>query len=433
MFRDIDEAFAWIESFTNLEKSTKDLKRRYRPERMQVLLEQFGNPQNHFKVIHTAGSKGKGSVCALLASALKEAGFNTGLYSSPHVLHYRERIRVNGVSLPDESYIRMITSIHDSLGDLPGATDPTTFELLTLLGFLLFREEACEWAVIETGLGGRLDATNTVIPEAVVLTPVELEHTQWLGNSLKEIATEKAGIMKKGKPVFSSEQQNEVAAVFRDRAQKTESKILFLEDRIRKIDFKQEPGISSYTWYYRDGHVLSGELTLSGRIQAWNAALALEVLVSLYPDRDRTVWLKGFKKAQLPARMQLLSSSPLRILDGSHTPRSTTLALESFFSMSSQERDKILLFACQDDKDINELARLLAPEFSEIVITTPGFFKKSDPDMVYQTFLKYSRKCRLERDPAAAYDLAMRTDKDLLIMGSFFLAGEILKIIGEKT
>lgn len=430
MFRDIDEAFSWIESFTNLEKNTKDLKRRYRPDRMRVLLKQFGDPQNSFKIIHAAGSKGKGSVCAFLASALKEGGFKTGLYSSPHVLHYKERIKVDGKPLGDEAYTRMISSIRESMGDLPGGTDPTTFELLTLLGFLLFKEAGCSWAVIETGLGGRLDATNTVAPEAVVLTPIELEHTQWLGNSLELIAAEKAGIIKTGIPVFSAPQEGEAARVFRDKAEEMEAELLFLDDRIERIDFSQETGFSRYTIVCRDGGSLTGELTMAGEIQAWNAALALEVLTRLFPDRDRSLWLKGFRNTSLPARMQLLSEKPLCILDGSHTPRSVSLALESFLTISG-EKAKVLLFACQDDKDADGMARLLAPEFGHVIITTPGYFKKSDPAKVYEAFYRYNRDCLLISEPAEALETAESYGEDLLITGSFFLAGEILKIHGE--
>ena len=432
MFSSIDEAFEWIESFTNLEKNAKDLKRRYRPDRMQALLEQFGNPQYDFKVIHAAGSKGKGSVCALLSSALTEGGFKTGFYSSPHVLHYKERIRVNGTSLPDENYVRMISFIRDSISSLPGNTDPTTFELLTLLGFLLFQEEGCDWAVVETGLGGRLDATNTVLPDAVVLMPVELEHTQWLGNSLKAIAAEKAGIIKAGRPVFSALQEPVVREVFRKHAEEKKSELVFIDERLDRIDYIQEKGFSRYTLVYRDGHLLKGELSMVGKIQAWNAALALEVLMSLYPEMDSSLWLQGFHKAQLPARMQILSLNPLRILDGSHTPRSTGLALEGFLSMADAVDNKVLLFACQDDKDVEAMSSLLAPEFSRIIITSPGFFKKSDPTRVYKSFKEKNTCTQLISDPAEALSDAEAEASALLILGSFFLAGEILKIYGEE-
>ena len=432
MFTDIDDAFSWIESFTNLEKDTRDLKRRYRPDRMRVLLEQFGNPQNTFKVIHTAGSKGKGSVCALLEAALRWGGFKTGIYSSPHIIHYRERIRVDGVPLPDNESIRMIAFIRDHMKELPGGTDPTTFELLTLLGFLLFKEAGCEWVVVETGLGGRLDATNTVMPEAVVLTPVEKEHTQWLGDSLEQIAAEKAGIIKPYKPVFSAPQTDEVKAVFTKTAKDKGAEILFLEEVLDRIDFSDRPGISRYTLIYRNGEELSGELTLPGKIQPWNAALALEVLKSLFPETETQTWLRGFRDAALPARMQILSTSPLRVLDGSHTPRSVALALESFKNWASPEKENVLLFACQDDKDADAMARLLAPEFSRIFITTPGIFKKSHPRQVLDTFKTYKEDCQLEEVPARALDQAAEGGGNLLIMGSFFLAGEILKIYGDK-
>lgn len=432
-FVDIDEAFTWIESFTNLEKDAKERKRHYRPERMAEVLEYFGNPHLACRVIHTAGSKGKGSTSVLLASALSQNGWKTGLYTSPHVLHYRERIQIDSSPLEDQKYIDCISSIKEKLDiRLPGRTEPTTFELLTLLAFQLFKEENCDFCVIETGLGGRLDATNAVKPEASVLTPIELEHTQWLGDTLEAIAGEKAGIIKPDTPVFSAPQKAEVESVFRRKASEQNAPFKILNEQIKNIDSTVSSEGTSYTIEYRDGRNVVGKLRLPGHIQAWNAALALSVLTTLYPEVDESIWLEGFAKANLPGRMEILSKDPLIVLDGSHTPRSVTLALESFYSISNENADKILLFACQDDKDAETMAGILSGAFSKIVITTPGFFKKSSPERVYKAFSSIRKGCILEEDPGKALKLVLAEEMDVLIMGSFILAGAVKEIYGVQ-
>jgi len=429
MFIDIDEAFSWIESFTNLEKNTKDRKRKYRSERMKVLLDSFGNPQNEYKIIHLAGSKGKGSTSVLISSALTQLGVQTGLYTSPHVLHYRERIQINGSTLPDSEYIETADFMRRNLvSGLPGNTEPTTFELLTLMSFLIFKKNGCHWCVVETGLGGRLDATNALSPEAVVLTPIEKEHTQWLGKDLISIASEKAGIIKPKRPVFSAPQSKEVEILFRNTARALDAPFQLLTDIVQSIDSEIGIGGTRYSINYIDKKSIHGSLNLIGQIQVWNAALALQTLTYLFPDVDLSIWLIGFQKAYLPARMEVLSSSPLIVCDGAHTPRSISLALTTFQQLIKSQKERTLLFACQDDKEIHDIAGILAREFSSIVITKPGFFKQSHPSRTFEVFSALNRNSILEENPAAALELCIGKKNPLLIIGSFFLAGEILRI-----
>jgi dihydrofolate synthase/folylpolyglutamate synthase len=429
-FSDIDDAFQWIESFTNLEKNTKDLKRKYRPDRMVTLLEHFGNPHKSFKIIHIAGSKGKGSTSVLLASALIQKGFKTGLYTSPHVLHYKERIQVNGSVLPDEQYIQGINSMREGLHlELPGHTKPTTFELLTLLAYLIFQQQGCHWCVLETGLGGRLDATNTVYPEAVVLTPIEKEHTQWLGEDLLTIAGEKAGIIKENRPVFSSPQKEEVRHLFSQRSNEKNALFHYLPEMVKAIESTVHLGGTAFTITRHQQPPVEGKLSMIGHIQPWNAALALEVLVHLFPGVDTQVWLKGFEKATLPARMEILSQEPLILCDGSHTPKSVEMALKTFMDLTGDYKKRHLLFACQDDKEVADIAQILHESFDSIVITTPGFFKESHPLSVYETFSSLMNQCRMIEDPQKAWQFVLESQGATLILGSFFLAGEIKKII----
>ena len=214
-FRTFEQVTAYMESFMNLERRTDRYSNRtYRLDRMQALMEHLGNPQNSYRTIHVAGSKGKGSTASYIAAGLKAAGFVTGLYMSPHVSDYRERFTLAGSFVPDDKLIAAGNELARSLQDFRfhddiGDTDPTTFELYTAFAFLLFRNLGCTWAVIETGLGGRLDATNIIQSDASVITPIELEHTEILGGTIALIATEKSKIIKQNRPSFSAFQNED--------------------------------------------------------------------------------------------------------------------------------------------------------------------------------------------------------------------------------
>jgi len=435
MFQTIDDGFAWLESFTNLEKGADPVKRVYRPDRMIKLLELCGNPQDACRVLHLAGSKGKGSTAVLLASALKEAGFKTGLYTSPHILHYRERIRINGEELTDEVYLRHINDISGLIRDLPegvlpGGNDPTTFELLTLLGFLIFREQECDWSVIETGLGGRLDATNAVSPEGVILTPIEKEHTQWLGDTLGEIAGEKAGIIKPGRPAFSALQYPETEEVLKRKAEEQKAPFRLLGDLLDKAESEISPSGTAYTLYWKDGSITKGDLRMIGSIQAWNAALALTVLRTLLPREEEQTWIRGMSRAFLPARMEVLRENPLILTDGAHTPRSLELLLKDFPSLAGPGKG-VLLFGCGDDKDMETMVRMAAPLFPHVVVTSPGFFKKSHPERIRDCFEHSHGDVHFYPDPAEAMEFILRRwpGEPVLATGSFFLSGEVSRFI----
>ena len=201
---ELAEGFAWIESFTNFEKRPGNSLRPFRLDRMRWLAESCGNPQNDYRIVHIAGSKGKGSTSAFLGSILHEAGFTAGIYTSPHVDSYRERFLLNRGFISQNTLLKAITKIKNTFKKswFTDGSEPTTFELLTLTALLAFKYADCDWVVLETGLGGRLDATNIVTPVLSVITSIELEHTRILGNTLEEVAAEKGGIIKTNVPVL---------------------------------------------------------------------------------------------------------------------------------------------------------------------------------------------------------------------------------------
>lgn len=437
VFSTTDDAFDFFGSFINFEKSKKQTIRDYRLDRMKELLKHFGNPENSFKTIHLAGSKGKGSTAMFLASALNSAGEKAGLYSSPHISDYRERITLGGSFFENSIYIDTASEIKDGLktfilDDETGSSEPTTFELLTLMAFMIFKKTGCTWTIIETGIGGRLDATNVVTPVASVITHIEMEHADILGDSIEKIAYEKAGIIKLKTPAFSGKQIAASAAVIRDKAQIMQAPLLFLDDKIKN------PEISVTTEGTEVSFIIDEEknyftLTTIGAVQAENALLAWLVLLELLqPDKDEKKLLtEGINKAKLPGRFEIISKHGLNfVFDGAHTPVSIRRLLESWNSIFNKKG--ILIFGSVADKNPSEMAKLLSPHFNKIIISTPGTFKKSYPEDVYEIFREYSSNVYLIKDPAIAYKTALELPEEgtpVLVTGSFYMVSEIRKMV----
>ena len=447
-FRTLDAGFAFIEGFTNLERTNNTPIRGYRLDRMRALLEFFGNPQNDLRKLHIAGTKGKGSTGIYLAAILSEAGYRTGFYASPHVSSYTERITLAGVPFEDGVYVEMINKIASRLPELrenalPLRSNPTTFELLTLLGFLVFREQGCSWAVIETGIGGRLDATNVIMPEACILTPVEREHTELLGDTLPQIAGEKAGIIKEGVPAFSGYQHPDVRAVFETTAAARNAPLRFLADELEESSIRLHPTGSEVDLRWKGGTRECFELAMSGEVQADNSALAALTVRSLFsgsgsagPPIDTEAIHRGLERARLPGRMEVLSLAAGRrevpvVLDAAHTPVSVARLIGSFRKL--YPGDAVLIFGSVLGKDPAGMAAVLAPHFREILVSTPGTFKKSRPEEVWSHFVRLNDRSRLVREPnralEAAAETALRDGLPILVTGSFYMIAEIRDLL----
>jgi dihydrofolate synthase/folylpolyglutamate synthase len=429
-----------MESFTNLEKRSDNYTNRYyRLDRMHKLLEYIGNPQSSFASIHIAGSKGKGSTAIFIASGLEAAGYKTGMYLSPHVSNYRERFTRCGSYFSEEEYVSAANLLFSRLdgftfSDQWGTTEPTTFELFTAFSFTLFEYTKCEWAVIETGLGGRLDATNTLKPKAVVLTPIELEHTAILGNTITLIASEKAKIIKTGIPTFVSRQTPEALQVFRDEAEKVNSRMFELTSVVESLHRRTTVEGEHVSIEWKDGHITTLLLQMRGEVQAENVALALYVLTSL------GVYIKestetALQNATLPGRMEFVDPTIPLIVDGAHTVESLRHLVNSMVQLYGIQ-GSTLLFGALEGKDHIHMARLLLPVFDTIIISQPGTFKKSDPEALYQLFLDEAKNMSqapqilLEKDAYKALHLAQQLSakvRPILATGSFYLAGDVKK------
>ncbi|MDR0909431.1 MAG: tetrahydrofolate synthase [Spirochaetaceae bacterium] len=435
-FNNSAAVFSWIEgSISSLKEKDN---RTFRLERMQKLAELAGEPQKSVPAIHIAGSKGKGSVTGMIASILAEAGMDPGRYSSPHVSDYRERI-CRGLDYFDEAvYVKAGNELYDlavgALRATPLQPPPTFFELMTLYYFLCCRAAAVRTLVVETGLGGRLDATNVIEPQLCVITSMELEHTEYLGDTIEQIAMEKAGIIKPGKPVLVMKQEEPVYNVLKQKAEELNAPFYYLPDliKIENIEITKEGTAfdtsnscySCHSW-----------LKIPGKIQAANAATAIFATNFFMRDNkckqeesfthtlDEETIQRGLAKFQLPARFERLAEGI--IVDGAHTPNSVALTLETFCNLYGE--GGVLLFGCAASKNIESMAGILSPHFSKIVLTRPGNFLVSDMQREANAFKDANASLNantiIEPSPEAAVDKALELGRPLLCIGSFYLAG----------
>ena len=430
------DVFSWAESFTNLERGAYPPdKRVYRLDRMHRLLEMFDNPQGRLRIIHVAGTKGKGSTSALLASVLHAAGRRTGLYTSPHVESYFERIAIAGEPRQPELLVRMgreVKAVIDRLPpkDFPGHFAPTTFEILTLLAFLYFREAGCAEAVVETGIGGRLDATNVVSSAASVITPLDLEHTEILGDTLEKIALEKAGIIKQGAPCFIGLQPPEVKEVIRNVCRERGSAPAFLDEEASELTAAVDAHGTSFSLRLAGEQREEFRLSMLGRFQAENAALAYLALRRTRPEITGEQCRQGFLHTTLPGRMELRGTDPVVVLDGAHTPLAVTRLMDAFRAVFPGKG--VLLFGSVSGKNPRAMAEIMAPDFFRVIISTPGTFKESSPKEVADIFRAVNPATALEPDPRQALRLAVEESggtRPILVTGSFYMVAEIRRLL----
>lgn len=419
MFKTINEGFNWIVSFTNLEQKTDLSKRGYRLDKMHRLLELFDNPHKAYKIIHVAGSKGKGSTCGFLASILNSAGYKTGVYSSPHLLDYRERITENHQFFTDNTYLSALNSIKEKIEvlkpkDLPGG-EPTTFELLTLLAFMIFRQEGCEWVVLETGIGGRLDSTNVVNPVASVITTIELEHTELLGETLEEIAYEKAGIIKRNRPTFASNNTASVSQVLNRKAVQENSKLILLPKH-----YTIAIGSMGTVLNYEGNSYTVG---LQGEVQGGNALLALTTIKNLLPHISQEILEIGLKNVSIPGRFHIIGNV---ILDGAHTKKSIISTIKTFKAIYGEGS---IIFGAVLGKDIKAMVKEVNENFNNIFISKPGNFKESNIKEIKELFHKLGKDTILIESAKEVLETAKQLGDPILVTGSFYMAGEIAKVL----
>jgi dihydrofolate synthase/folylpolyglutamate synthase len=445
-FARYDDAWTFLLDRVNVERTPpgKVDKDAFKFERTVALMDALGNPQRSFRVVHVAGSKGKGSVCEMTASALQGCGFTTALYTSPHLVSPRERLRINQRPISEEDFralaervAGLVPQIRKRLGE------PTFFELLTAMAFLYFAEQAVDIAVVEVGLGGRLDCTNVVLPEVSLLTAIQLEHRDLLGDTLEAIAGEKAGIIKPGIPAITIPQSEDVLGVFRDAAAKNHTTLSVLG---REIEFSTRvsfsPGLGHHakvcltTRHSNFEHV---PVPLMGEHQAFNCGLALAALDQLRAKGmpiPEDAAAAGLAATPNFGRLEFIHDSPRIAVDGAHNPESVHALVRTIGAFVKCDT-LVMIFGCAADKDIDGMLAKVALGADKVIFTkASGNARAAEPRDLLKKY----------HDLGGQMGQAAPTLKDALntaakgvsrgdlicVTGSFYLAGEAKALLDEK-
>ncbi len=346
-----NQALDYLYSFVDysLKHISELAKAEFNLDRMFALMEELGNPQKKYPIIHVAGTKGKGSVAALCASALKAAGYKTGLYTSPHLWDYVERIQISGEPISHQQLIELVEKIKPAVAKIPKLT---TFEITTALGLLAFAENDVSAAVIEVGLGGRLDATNIVTPKVSVITSLSYDHMAVLGNTLAEIAGEKAGIIKEGIPVVFAPQVEEALEVLKRVAKEKNSPLILVGEDVKFERLTSSLDGQSLSIRDELRHLtINLQLPLLGSHQIENAAIAYAALkTSRIPISEEAIQ-QGFAQAKWPARFEVLHRTPPVVIDSAHN-RDSARRLRETLDEYFPEVPVILIFCALEVKDI---------------------------------------------------------------------------------
>ena len=400
--------------------------------RMLRLLAGLGNPHRKLNVVHVAGTKGKGSTCHMLASMLQHAGFRTGLYISPHFVNIRERISVDGRMVSEPEFTRLMAKIAPVVDRLK-RDNPTFFEIMTAAAFLYFVDKKVELAVIETGLGGRLDSTNVVSPEVCAITNISYDHVAQLGNTLEKIAEEKAGIFKSGVPVICAPQPENVKRVLRKAAAAAKCDIKFIGDDVEfsyRFESSRATGphirVCMATPTSRFDHL---QVPLLGEHQAYNCGVALGAIDALRAagyDIPVQAAIDGLAKVHAPGRLETIREHPRTVVDAAHNAASIA-ALMRGIGQNIPYDSMVVVFGCSLDKDIDGMLSQIQLGADKVIFTSTGTPRSTDPHELHARFQEKSQKmAQVGEQLTDAYRIARScvTRDDLIcITGSVHLVG----------
>jgi dihydrofolate synthase/folylpolyglutamate synthase len=403
---------------------------------MNILCE----PHKSFNSVHIAGTNGKGSTSAAIASILQENGYKVGLFTSPHLVSFTERIQINNMQIKESEVIEIASMIHDSM---PGTDlNPTFFEFVTAMAFYYFSKNNVDWAVVETGMGGRLDATNVIHPQVSVITNISLDHREFLGNNIAEIAYEKGGIIKPGIPVITSAEMPDAVKLLSNIAKDRGSELhVYGKDfggSLLKMDSKQiffdYAGFKNYSGL---------SMSLTGRYQIFNACTAIRAIEIL---REKGFFISdhsiknGLINVKLEGRLEQVSESPPIIIDGAHNPEAARNLADSVRELFPGKKI-ILVAGIMDDKDIKGILQYLIEIAESVILTKPGYERSASPEKLAET-IKRLKKNRIPESITTtasvsdALELAKtncREDNIILVTGSFYTTGEVKETLGYKS
>jgi dihydrofolate synthase/folylpolyglutamate synthase len=388
-------------------------------ENTRRLAEKCGNPQARLQFIHVAGTNGKGSTCALLESIYRGAGLKTGLFTSPHLVSFRERIQVDRQALSEDEVIHYVHDIKNRIESLGGQHRPTFFEAVMVMAMNYFADKSCDIVILETGLGGRLDATNIITPVASVITNVQLDHQQWLGETVQQIAGEKAGIIKRGIPVFTAASRELIESVFRPEAERLKCPL---------IEVSGASQVASACTILKN--------SIPGAHQQRNAALVTEVargLNSVFPVSESQIQT-GLSNVSWPGRGQVLHTKAhgTIVLDGAHNPDSAIALRLSLKENFGDHRIKFILGLFRDKNWLSICRELAACADSFILVPVPSERNLKAPDFFKQM---KDHLPEIRTDACSSIEEAFQeiaSDELTVVAGSFRLVGEVLSFLSPE-
>jgi dihydrofolate synthase/folylpolyglutamate synthase len=412
-------------------------------ENITLLSERLGRPDRAYPSAHIAGTNGKGSTAAFLEAILRDAGFRTGLNTSPHLERINERIRVSGEEISDEAFADVLSRVQAITEELLAVgklrAHPTYFECVTAMAFEYFAQQRVEFGVFEVGLGGRLDSTNIVTPIVSIITRIDFDHENFLGHSLREIAGEKAGIIKPAVPVIVAEQRHEAREVIRNRAKELLSPVIETTEAFRIENESIEDGhVRAQITEVATGWSTELAPSLPGRFQLQNALSALAA-VRLLQQRgfrisDESI-ARGISTTVWPGRIEKIQSSPDIYLDGAHNP-SAARELAHFVEESLKGKRIFLLYGALRDKAVDEVAGLLFPLAAEVVLTAPSTSRAISASQLEEIAAHYADKSTTiaDAEEAIEYALSKASPGDVIfITGSLYLVGQLRHYLKQKS
>ena len=408
----------------------------YGLERTYKLLEFLDNPHGKLKIIHVAGTNGKGSTTAMITSMLKEAGYKVGMYTSPFLEEFEERIQINGNNIPKEKLAQLMTKIKYAVDKVieEGYNHPTEFEIITALMFLYFATEKVDFAVVEVGLGGRLDSTNVITPILSVITSISFDHTNILGNTLEEIAREKAGIIKAGIPTLIYPQEEIVEKVLSEKCEELGAKLYKInKDDAKLVEIIKEDKIYQLVKVKLDDEY-DVKLQLLGEHQILNLAVALKAL-EIIKDKaaklSKESIIKALSEVRWNGRLEVMSNEPCVVIDGAHNIQGIT-QLDKNIKKYFKYDDLYLILGILADKDVDHMVKVITPQVKKVFTVTPNSIRAETSEELMGVVKKYNQGCQAYSDYKNAFEDALKLCKKddlLLISGSLYMIGEMRGII----